>query len=130
MDLAAKNRKEEATKVLEKVDKMLDQSNFAYGMTSRSNLHNRNSLLFLEACFSAGDTVLAAKVSKSVKTDLQQQLKYYNSLPAGIAENMSEERRSAENYLKTMEQMESVYNPRIQIPGKLMTPAIDSTKKK
>jgi hypothetical protein len=134
MDLAAKNRKEEATKVLEKVDKMLDQANFAYGMTSRSNLHNRNSLLFLEACFSSGDTVLAAKVSKSVKTDLQQQLKYYNSLPAGIAENMSEERRTAENYLKTMEQMESVYNPRIQIPGKLMAPADpavkDSGKKK
>ena len=128
MDLAAKNRKDDATKVLEKVDKMLDQANFAYGMTSRSNLHNRNSLLFLEACFSAGDTVLAVKVSKSVKTDLQQQLKYYNSLPAGIAENMSEERRTAENYLKTMEQMESVYNPRIQIPGKLMAPADSAAK--
>ncbi len=127
MDLAAKNRKDDAKKVLEKADKMIDQENFAYGMTSRGNAHNRNSLLFLEACYMAGDTTLAAKVNASVKKDLQQQLRYYNSLSGDNADHMADEKRAAENYLQGMQQMESVYNPRIQIPGKLMAPA-DSAK--
>ncbi|MES2005317.1 MAG: DUF2723 domain-containing protein [Bacteroidota bacterium] len=137
MDLASKNRKDEAKKVLEKADKMLDSGgNFDYGMTSRANQHNRNSLLFLEACYMAGDTVLANKVSASVKKDLQQQVRYYNSLTGTNADNMSEEKRAATGYLSMMDQMQSVYNPnpRIQIPGKLMAPkdsaAKDGEKKK
>ncbi len=128
MDLATKNRKEDAVKVLQKADKMLNQGNFDYGMTSRANQHNRNSLLFLEACYMAGDTVLATKVAASVKTDLQQQIRYYNSLSGTMADNMSEEKRAADSYLKTMEQMEAVYNPRITIPGKLMAPADSAGK--
>jgi hypothetical protein len=126
-DLAGKDRKEEAKKVLEKVDHMIDQSNFAYGMTSRGNIHNRNSLLFLESCYLAGDTALAKKVDASVRKDMQQQLRYYNALSSDKQEAMSEEKRSAENYLKGMDQMQTIYNPRIQIPGKLMVPA-DSAK--
>ncbi len=133
MDLATKNRKEDAVKVLQRADKMLNQGNFDYGMTSRANQHNRNSLLFLEACYMAGDTVLATKVSASVKTDLEQQIRYYNSLSGKMGENMSEEKRAADSYLKTMEQMQAVYNPRITIPGKLMAPndtaVKDGTKK-
>lgn len=133
MDLATKNRKEDAIKVLQRADKMLNQGNFDYGMTSRANQHNRNSLLFLEACYMAGDTVLATKVSASVKTDLEQQIRYYNSLSGKMGENMSEEKRAADSYLKTMEQMQAVYNPRITIPGKLMAPndtaVKDGTKK-
>ena len=70
---------------------------------------------------------LAKKVANSVKTDLQQQLKYYNSLSADKQEAMSEERRMADNFLKGLEQMETVYNPKIQIPGKMM--AIDPAGK-
>ena len=130
MDLSAKNRKEEAKQVLERADKMLNKENFDYGMTSRGNMHNRNSLLFLEACYMAGDSTLAKKVAASVKNDLNQQIRYYNSLSGSMAEGMSEEKRAAESYMKTMEQMQSVYNPdtRIQIPGKLMAPK-DTGKK-
>lgn len=134
MDLAAKNRKEEARKVLEKADKMLESAgNFDYGMTSRGNQHNRNSLLFLQACYMADDTTLANKVATSVKKDLQQQVRYYNSLGAQRAENMADEKRMAENYLQGLDQLQSVYNPRIQIPGKMMAPrdsaAKDTTRK-
>lgn len=134
MDLAAKNRKEEARKVLEKADKMLESAgNFDYGMTSRGNQHNRNSLLFLQACYMADDTTLANKVATSVKKDLQQQVRYYNSLGTKSAENMADEKRMAENYLQGLDQLQSVYNPRIQIPGKMMAPrdsaAKDSTRK-
>lgn len=127
IDLASKDRKEDARKVLEKADKMLDQSNFAYGMTSRANMHNQNSLLFLEACYLAEDKTLAEKVAASVKKDLQQQVRYYNSLSGDQAENMSDEKRYADNYLKGIDQIQNMYNPRIQIPGKMMA-APDSGK--
>jgi hypothetical protein len=128
LDLAGQDRKAEAKKVLEKADKMLDQSNFAYGMASRGNQHNRNSLMFLEACYMAGDSALVQKVTNSVKTDLLQQMRFYNSLSGNNADNMGEEKRMTENYLRTIEQMQTAYNPRIQVPGKLMQPA-DSGKK-
>lgn len=127
IDLASKNRKEEAKKVLERADSMMRTENFDYGMTSRANQHNRNSLLFLEACYMAGDDKLADKVATSVKKDLQQQMRYYNSLTGDKAENMAEEKRAADSYLKGIEQIKTVYDPRIQVPGKLMAPA-DSGK--
>ncbi len=136
IDLASKDRKEDARKVLQKADKMLNQGNFDYGITSRANQHNRNSLLFLEACYMADDKALAEKVAASLKKDMQQQMNYYNTLPGDKGENMAEEKRMTDNYLKGLEQMQNIYNPRIQIPGKLMAPADsgkaakDSAKKK
>jgi hypothetical protein len=79
---------------------------------------------------------LAKKVAQSVQKDMEQQLRYYNSLSGSHAEGMAEEKRAVENYLQGMKQMETMYNPRIQIPGKLMAPsdsvvpAKDTGKKK
>jgi hypothetical protein len=119
-DLASKNRNDDAKKVLEKVDKMMNPENFGYGMTSRGNQHNLNSLRFLQACYAAGDKALAKKVSDAVKKDLEQQMRYYNSLTGNNAELMSNERRIAEGYLKGLEEIQTMYNPSIQIPGKTM----------
>lgn len=58
---------------------MLEQ-NFAYGSVSRFQQHNYISMQFLEASYKAGDTVLADKVEKSVKKDLEQQMTYYAAL--------------------------------------------------
>ena len=110
LDLASKNRKEDAVKVLEKTDKMMLQSNFPYGMVSRNNEHNRIALMFLEACYRAEDKALAGKVAKSVKTDLQQQVKYYNSLTGVDAENMAYDLQQAQSLLQTMDQMDKAYN--------------------
>jgi hypothetical protein len=122
MDLSEKNRKDDAKKVLEKADKMLDQGNFDYGSASRGNMHNLTSLRFMEAALMAGDTVLARKVSNAVKKDLQQQIMFYNTLTGDKGENMQEDKRSAENYLRGIDEIFEAYNPRIQIPGKVMTP--------
>jgi hypothetical protein len=121
IDLAAKNRKEEAKSVLNKVDKMMHESNFGYGLTSRGNLHNRNSLLFLEACYLAGDQALIQKVSAAVKKDLQQQVIFYNSLTGQKADNMAQEKQTAEGYLQALGQMQTMYNPSVEIPGKVMS---------
>lgn len=133
IDLAAKNRKEDARKVLELVDKMMLDENFAYGMVSRGNMHNKNSLLFLEACLMADDKALADKVEASVKKDLQQQVRFCNTLTGDKADQMADEKKMAEGYLKAIEQIEAAYNPRIQVPGKVMAadsgkPALDHTK--
>jgi hypothetical protein len=128
--LADRGRKEDARKVLYKIDKGISQENFAYGMTSRYNMHNRVSLLFLDACYRAEAKDLAAKVLASVKKDLQQQIKYYNSLNGRNADNMAEEKRSAENYLQGIEQMELLYGAKAASleTGKLM--GADSNKAK
>lgn len=122
IDLASKGRKAEAIQVLEKIDKMMDEENFPYGMTSRGNMHNRNSLMFLEACYMADAKALIQKVAASVKKDLQQQVKYYNSLTGIKAEMMEDEKRMTESYIEGMDRMQTIYNPAITIPGKLMAP--------
>jgi hypothetical protein len=122
IELASTGKKEAARKVLQKVDKMMDEGNFGYGMASRGNMHNRNSLMFLEACYMAEDKALAEKVSKAVQKDLQQQIKFYNTLSGNKAEWMQDEKRMSESYLDGMEKMKTIYIPAIQIPGKLMAP--------
>ncbi len=122
IDLANNGRKEDARKVLERVDKMMIEENFAYGMASRGNMHNRNSLMFLEACYLSDAKSLIEKVSASVKKDLQQQIKFYNSLSGLKADNMEDEKRMTESYLDGMEKMKTIYNPALVIPGKLMAP--------
>ncbi|GGB17527.1 glycosyltransferase family 117 protein [Puia dinghuensis] len=78
--LAAAGRKEDARRVLENYDHNVDITNFPYGLTSsRGSFDNSYSLYFLQACYAAGDDALAAKVSASMKKDLQQQMQYYQS---------------------------------------------------
>lgn len=109
IDLAQKNKQQEARQILEKADKMMLQENFPYGMVSRSNEHNRISMMFLEACYRSEDSVLAKKVASSVKTDLQQQIKYYNGLTGKKAENMQYEKSAAENLLKMLNEMQQFF---------------------
>jgi hypothetical protein len=80
LDLAQKNKKEEARKMLNKADKMMLEENFSYGMVSRGQQQNYISLMMLQASYAAEDTVLAAKITKSLKKDLEQQISYYNTL--------------------------------------------------
>jgi hypothetical protein len=57
-------------------------------MTSnRGNQHNRISMSFLLAAYQAGDQLLAQKVATSLRKDLTQQMRYYNSL----GDNMTNE---------------------------------------
>ena len=81
MSLIEAGKKDSARNILEHFDKNVLESNFPYGMTSnRSNQHNRISMTFLLACYESGDLTLAKKVAASVKKDLNQQMRYYNSL--------------------------------------------------
>jgi hypothetical protein len=81
LSLIDAGKKDSARNLLEHFDQNVLESNFPYGMTSnRGNQHDKISLGFLRACYESGDLTLAAKVAASLKKDLTQQLRYYNSL--------------------------------------------------
>ena len=110
--LADRGRKEDAKKLLEKADKGTLQENFPYGMVSRSNMHNRASLMFMDACYKCGDKALGDKVCKSVEDDFNQQIKYYNSLTGDKADNMQSDKKEATDYLNTIKQIKDQYAPK------------------
>ena len=81
LNLVEAGRSDSAVKVLRKYDEGVSIENVPYGMTSnRGNFHNRFSATFLLAAYRAGDKELADKVYNSLKKDLDQQMKYYQSL--------------------------------------------------
>ncbi len=115
-DLANSGRMEDCKKLLNKCDKMMLEENFAYGMTGRSQQHNQISMQFLYAAYKCGDTVLAAKVSKSLKEDMEQQATYYQGLPTDKRDALGfEEQRNGE-LLKGIYDMEQRYKERPAIP--------------
>ena len=128
-DLIAKNKKDSARNVLNRDDKMILQQNLSYGMTSRNNDHNKISLGFLEACYRAEDQQLAAKVLASVKRDLQQQARYYDALSGDKAENMDYEKRTNQQLLQQLDQMEKSYAPTKPMVPESGILRADTTKK-
>lgn len=109
-NLADNGRKEEARKMLNKCDKMMLAENFPYGMVGRNQMHNQYSLQMLIAAFKAEDSVLANKIKKSVKKDLEQQVSYLNSLPERMQEQMSGELDDVKRLLMGMQQVEQQFN--------------------
>ncbi len=103
IDLAAKNRKADAVKVLNKADSLMTQQNFPYYMVSRANEHNRSALFFLEACYRAGDKMLINKVTQSLKTGLEQEIKYYRSLTGNHAANLQFDLQDAQKMLSDLD---------------------------
>ena len=108
-NLADNGKKEEAKKMLHKCDNGMLDENFSYGMVSRFQQHDYISIQFLEACYKAGDTVLAEKVSRSVKKDLEQQVNYYSNLDESRQEQFRNDNEQAANFLRGIQQMESMY---------------------
>ena len=84
-------------------------------MVSTNNMHNRASLMFMDACYKAGDKTLGDKVGKAVETDFNQQIKYYNSLTGEKADNMAQEKKEAENYLNAIKQIKEQYAPKAAV---------------
>lgn len=132
-NLADNGKKEEARKMLQKCDKGMLDENFSYGMVSRFQQHDYISLQFLEACYKAGDTLLAEKVGRSVKKDLEQQINYYANLDESKQEQFRSDNEQAANFLRGIQQIEGMYkNPlpkATEIPGAINNlPVAPATK--
>lgn len=77
-NLADIGRKEDAQKLIDKAEAGIKPENLPYGLVSRYNSHNQSGLVYLEACYKAGKLDIAEKVAKAIRTDLEQQTRYYN----------------------------------------------------
>ena len=84
------------------------QQNFPYGMISRGNDHNQLSMAVMQAAYLADDKTLAEKVANSVKKDLQQQMKYYNSLSGWQATGLAYDKQNAQETLDRLTQIQQV----------------------
>lgn len=126
LSLAEKNKKDEARKMLNKADKMMLEENFPYGMVSRNQQQNYIALLMLQASYAAEDTVLAARITRSLKKDLEQQVSYYNSLNddrlgyfdyiADQSGRKGGDKNTAEQFLMRIMQLEQQYKAMSGLP--------------
>jgi hypothetical protein len=142
--LAQENRKEEARKMLAKVDQGMLPSNMPYGMVSRQNQHDQTSMMLLEAAYRADDDAMADKITKAVRKDLQDQMDYYNSLDENKAAALDYEKRRTEYLLRGLNDMQralkggntatpespGVINNKPDSPKPPAAKAKDSSKKK
>ncbi|HNP53804.1 MAG TPA: DUF2723 domain-containing protein, partial [Ferruginibacter sp.] len=132
--MAEHGKAEEAKKMLNKVDKMMLQENFPYGMTSRNQQHNQISLQLLYAAYRAGDKELAAKISASLRKDMEQQANYYQNLKDEKRDILSYEEQRNDNLMRGLMGLEQQFKnpvpPSSETPGNLQTqpvpPASDS----
>jgi len=79
-NLADKGRKEDARKLLDQYESLVDSANLPYAMYSRFGMHNQNAVIFLEACYKAEHSELAEKVRLSLEKDFDEHKKYFKYL--------------------------------------------------
>jgi hypothetical protein len=154
--IANSGRKDEAKKLLERVDKGMDPVNMPYGLVSRSNQHDMVSAQLAEAAFRAGDNAMAGKIVSEVRKDIQDQISYYAylgnmsqaELTQAIMDIMSNKGDNLANKQKSMfveirqalalqeylNNMERIYKaapaaPNAELPGVIQN-KVDSGKKK
>ena len=103
--LIVEGKQDKAKKLLRKLDSETNEKSFPYGMTSTrgGNQDNRIASEVLRACYAAGDFELAKKIAKSISTDVNQQLSYYNSLGPKMSDN------------KFIEIVEAAFNQKLTI---------------
>lgn len=108
--LALMGRKDDAKKVLDKVDKLISDKNVPYGLNSRGNQHNETSYRLMETAYMAGHTALAKKIGDQVKKDLEQQIAFYESLDETKYGNMENDLKDAKNLLQAIISREKFYS--------------------
>lgn len=117
-NLADAGRKEDAKKLIDKVEAGILPENLPYAMTSRYNSHNQTALVYLEACYKAGKTELAEKVRKDVRKDLEQQARYYDYIrtekPSFWGGFERTEAPINERLLRVLSDIEAKYAPQTQ----------------
>jgi Protein of unknown function (DUF2723) len=126
MNLADHNKKDDAKKMLEKCDKMLLQENFPYGLVSRRQQQDQISGQFLLAAYKAGDTVLAQKVSQSLRKDLEQQITYFNSLDENKQQALAYENQIVQQLLQQLQGMEQYFKSNPELNPETKNPVINN----
>ncbi len=117
-NMADAGKKDEATKLIDKVEKGIDPANLPYALVSRYNSQNQTGLLYLEACYKAGKTDLAEKIRLALRKDLEQQQRYYNYIRDSKPQYYGGFERSEapinEIMLQVLDMVEKKYAPQVQ----------------
>ncbi|HSN09138.1 MAG TPA: DUF2723 domain-containing protein [Hanamia sp.] len=108
-NLAENGKLKEARDLLEKCDKNMLQQDFPYGMASRREQQDQISGQFLLAAYRAGDTTLAKKVSDALRTDLEQQVMYFNSLDENRQQYLAYDNQIVTQMLQQLQGMEQYF---------------------
>ncbi|MGC4037578.1 MAG: hypothetical protein QM764_16575 [Chitinophagaceae bacterium] len=111
-NLADDGKKEDAKKLLNKFESMINLDNFPYGLVGRYNQHNQATIIYLEGAYKAGYTELAEKVNKALRKDLEQQKRYYEYLKTdreSLYGSVAIEDRVNTLLLETLDQIEKKY---------------------
>jgi uncharacterized membrane protein YccC len=95
------------------------QQNFPYGMASRREQQDQISGMVLSACYRAGDTALAKKVSDALRTDLEQQIMYFNSLDENRQQYLAYDNQIVTQMLQQLQGMEQYFS---MPPAQLSSP--------
>ncbi len=126
-NLADGGRKDDAKKLLHKVDDGISEQNMPYGMASRGQQQNQFSLQLVLAAYKAGDSVLANKIGNAVKKDMEQQVLYYETLPDAKREAMRQEEERNKQLLMGLMQIEQQFKnpaPVMENPGMIKTQSV------
>lgn len=89
-NLADAGRKDEANKLLDKLEAGISTDNLPYAMVSRFGTHNQAAVVYLEACYKAGKNDLAEKVRTTLRKDLEQQRDYFTYMNGGVKPSMTQ----------------------------------------
>jgi hypothetical protein len=88
--LASNGRKEEAKRLMNRLDSNMREDNIPYGMPSRQNQHNMVSAQLLEAAILSGDSTLSKKIGNALRKDINEQLAYYAYLGGMSTQQMTQ----------------------------------------
>ena len=123
-DIADMGQKEDAKKLLHRSDSLINNQDLPYGMifSGHGGYHNIYGMIFLEACYKAGDLELAAKVKADLQREMKQEQDYYNYMKTERESSYAElQQDDALNHdlLMVMDELEKKYNPK---PGTTKNP--------
>jgi len=123
-DIADLGQKEDAKKLLRRCDSLINNQDLPYGMifSGHGGYHNIFGTIFLEACYKAGDTVLAAKVKADLVRELKQEQDYYNYIKTEKESSytmLQQDDALNHDLLQLTDELEKIYNPK---PASTITP--------
>lgn len=136
MALAEENKTDSALQILNYSDKNLLQQNFPYALTSPGNMHNISSLQTVLAYYLAGDSTKGDEIANAIIADCQQQLSYYQALPASMVNGSSlqQDAQSASMIIGQLQTWQKMYGAGkgkaspLELPGQIDTiPPGDTT---
>ncbi len=109
--LVKENKKGKALEVLNRQDSLFLPGNMPYALTSPGNMHNLWSMEIVYAYYLAGDPKKAEVISQQLIKDMEQQMRYYRSLPSRLLTNdLQDDARRAEQFILMLKQFKLDFN--------------------